>query len=211
VSAIRGPGGGVVAGAPIREVEPSGPDFREKYHIEGNFILYAGRLDRFKGVGTLLKYFERYSRARNDGMKLVLCGSGPMRIPESDRVVRLGFVPEADKHGAMAAARATVVPSKFESFSYSLLESLAAGTPALVNGDCPVLRGHCERSHGCMSYDSFGSFKAALDRVLGEPGLRGRMGEAGRRYVRENYSMEAVGKKYITTIDGLVNDRQKPS
>lgn len=201
---------GAVAGAPVKPIEHA-RDFRSKYGIEGDFILYAGRLDHMKGLGALLGYFDRYCREENNGLKLVLCGKGPMRVPSDGRVVNIGFVPDAEKHAAMAAAKATVVPSRFESFSYSLLESMLNGTPALANGQCDVLRGHCGRSGGCLCYDSYGSFRGALDRILDEPGLRKRMGEAGRKYARENYSMEAVGKKYITCIDGLINDRQRSS
>lgn len=203
------PGIGVVAGAPINDFGPAFVDFRSKYGIDGDFILYAGRLDRFKGVHILLKYFERYrGQGRND-LKLILCGDGPMKIRGNRYVIKLGLIPEADLYGAMSEAKATVIPSKFESFSYSLLESMGRGTPALVNGTCKVLRGHCERSLGCMSYYSYEDFKTALDKILDEPGIREKLGEAGRRYVQENYSVEAIGKKYITIIDGLINDQDK--
>jgi glycosyltransferase involved in cell wall biosynthesis len=203
-----GPDKGIVAGAPITSGAPSPERFRKKYGIEGEFLLYAGRLDRFKGVQMLLEYFERYVRENNSGLKLVLCGSGPMRVRENDHVAVPGFVPPEDKYDAMAAALASVVPSKFESFSYSLLESLATGTPALVNGESAVLKGHCRRSGGCACYVTYEEFKTALDGLMNEPGLRESMCEAGRNYVQESYSAEAVGKKYITAIDGLINGRR---
>jgi glycosyltransferase involved in cell wall biosynthesis len=199
------PAKGVVAGAPIGEAGSSAAAFRSKYGIESDFILYAGRLDRMKGVDVLLDYFRRYRRENPGDLKLVLCGDGPLRIPGSARVIRLGYIPPEDLHGAMAAAEATVVPSRFESLSYSLLESLLNGTPALVNGACSVLRGHCERSSACLSYRTYDEFRTALDLLLNEPGLRERLGEAGRTYVRDCYSAEAVGEKYITAIDGLIN------
>jgi glycosyltransferase involved in cell wall biosynthesis len=201
----------VVAGAWVREGYGDAAAFRARYGVSGDFILYAGRLDVSKGVPTLLKYFEEYLRESGRDLKLVICGSGPMRIPDGEHIVKLGFIPDAEKYGAMAAALATVIPSRFESLSYSLLESMFSGTPALVNGQCSVLRGHCERSGGCLCYDSYESFRSALDRILDEPSLRERMGKAGSRYARENYSKEAVGKKYITCIDGLINDRKRSS
>lgn len=200
---------GVVIGAPVRDAGPAGDAFRSRYGIHGDFILYAGRLDAMKGVPELLSYFERYRRERN-GLKLVLFGDGPLSIPDNSCVVSPGFVPEADLYAAMRAARAVVVPSKYESFSYLLLEAMACGTPALANGKCQVLRGHCERSGGGMCYESYEGFKAALDKILGDAGLAERMGEAGRKYARENYSLEAVGKKYIKAIGGLINDRRGP-
>lgn len=202
-----GPTDGKVVGAPISEIGSSAETFRAKYGIDGDFILYVGRLERMKGVDTLLEYYERYCR-EHEGLKLVLCGNGPMKIPVKNGIIPLGFVSDTDKFGAMKAAKTVVVPSRFESFSYSLLEAMLCCTPALVNGECKVLKGHCEKSGGCACYDSYETFKGELNRLLDDDDLRRRMGEAGKAYVRERYSSDAVGKKYISSIDGLVNERQ---
>ncbi len=200
---------GEVIGAPIKAARPTDDAFRMKYGIHGDFILYAGRLDIMKGVPTLLSYFEQYRRGR-EGLKLVLFGKGPLDIPDNGYVISPGFVPEDDLYAAMKAAKAVIVPSRFESFSYLLLEAMMCGTPAIVNEECQVLKGHCERSGGGMCYGSYEGFKEALDGILDEPGLGDRMGEAGRKYAGENYSLEAVGKKYIKAIGGLINDRHRP-
>ncbi|AFC99374.1 Glycosyltransferase [Methanocella conradii HZ254] len=201
---------GTVIGAPIKELEAFANGFREKYGIFSPFILYVGRVDKLKNVQVLLNYFERYRMERKNDIKLVLCGSGPLKVSQ-DGVVCTGFMPEEDKYGAIRAAIAVVLPSRYESFSYSMLEAMLCCTPTLVNGECHVLKGHCEKSRGGMCYNSYEEFRDALDAVLGDPGLRKRMGEAGRAYVMEHYSMDAVRKKYITTIDDLINGWQRTS
>ena len=208
-SIFGGFGNDDVLGAPVEEHEGAPDAFRKKYAIDGDFILYVGRLDVMKGVGPLLEYFERYIREKGSSLKLVLCGSGPMKVLRTDHVIPVGYVPEEDKFGAIRAATVMVQPSLYESFSYSLIESMLCGTPVLVNGKCSVLKGHCEKSGGGLSYDSYESFARSLDMLLGDADLRKRMSEAGNGYAKDHYSPAVVRKKYISTIESLVQVRQK--
>jgi glycosyltransferase involved in cell wall biosynthesis len=200
------PDKGVVIGAPVRDISVNANGFRKKYGIEGDFLLYVGRLDIMKGVGKLLEYFERYSRARGNGLKLVLCGKGPMRVPERANVIPLGYVPDDDKFGAIKHAIAMVQPSYYESFSFSLMESMLCGTPVIANAECEVLHGHCVKSGGGISYRSYEEFERAIDMLLHDGNMRKRMGEAGKNYVLNNYTPTTIGEKYIITIDKIIND-----
>jgi glycosyltransferase involved in cell wall biosynthesis len=199
------PDKGIVAGMAVGTCEGSPEDFRTKYGIDSDFILYVGRIDTMKGLGQLFEYFKRYRNDRNSSLKLVLCGKGPMKIPDEDHIVATGYVSDPEKYGAMRAAMAVIQPSRYESYSISTIESMQCGTPVIVNGECNVLKAHIEKSSAGFSYTSYEEFKSALDSILSEPSLRQRMGTAGMDYVKCNYSGDAVGRKYISTIDGLVD------
>ncbi|CAJ35697.1 glycosyltransferase family 4 protein [Methanocella arvoryzae] len=192
-----------VIGVPIGECLGDSRSAVEKYGITGNFIAYIGRIDVMKGVDTLVKYFNRYASESDSELSLVLCGSGPLKIPSSEKIYQLGFIPEADKFGIMHAALATVQPSRYESYSISVIESMACSTPVLVNGECAVLKGHCEKSGGGMTFFSYEDFKSSMDRLINDADLRQRMSLLGIAYVNENYSCDVVGKKYISLLDGL--------
>ncbi len=196
---------GIVAGMGIGACEGSPEDFRTKYSIDGDFILYVGRIDTMKGLGQLFEYFKRYRGELNSDLRLVLCGKGPMKIPDEDHVVATGYVSDSEKYGAMRAAMAVIQPSRYESYSISTIESMQCGTPVIVNGECNVLKAHCEKSNAGFSYSSYEEFKSALDSILSDPVLRQRLGTAGMAYVKDHYSVEAIGRKYISTIDGLVD------
>lgn len=43
-----------------------------------------------------------------------------------------------------------ILPSEFESLSMVVLEAMYLKTPVIVNGKCPVLRGHCTKSNGAF-------------------------------------------------------------
>lgn len=193
-----------VIGVPVEMHGGSAEAFRGKFGIEGDFILYVGRIDKMKGLDRLTAYFQKYAEERGGDIKLVLCGKGSMKLPDSGLIVPLGYLSEEDKFGAMKAAIATVQPSRFESYSIVVIESMLCGTPVLVNGNCQVLRGHCARSGAGECYDSYEEFAEALDR-LRRPAVRSDLGERGRTYAETYYSVDGIRRQYISTIDGLIS------
>lgn len=196
---------GEVLGMPVDRCEGSPEQFRKKYGISGDFLLYVGRIDEEKGVGRLINFYKRYANERQSTIPLILCGKGPMKVEKSDRIMAIGFVPDEDKYGAMRAAVAVIQPSRYESYSISTIESMQCGTPVIVNGECNVLKAHCEKSGAGFSYTSYEEFKSALDSILSGPEPREMMRAAGMAYVKDHYSADAIGRKYISTIDGLVD------
>lgn len=136
--------------------------FRQKYNINGDYILYAGRVDADKGCDTMFEYFSRYGKTHQN-LQLVVIGKSYMEIPKADNIHYLGFVSEEDKYNAMKGARLLWLPSRFESLSIAVLEAMALGTPVIVNGECEVLRGHCERSGGGRYYTDYQSLAEVID------------------------------------------------
>ncbi len=181
--------------------EPDADRFREKYGIEGPFLLYAGRLDESKGCAELFAYFRAARHDLPPELKLVLIGHKMMDVPSDFRVRYLGMLPEEDKTDAMAAATLMINPSPFESFSIVILEAMLCGTPVVVNGRCQVLRGHVTRSRGGLYYENYPEFVETLRLLLGDPGLRAHMGQNGAEYVRRNYSRAVVESRYLAFLD----------
>jgi len=122
--------------------------------LEGRpFVAYAGRFDASKGVHDLIRYFLRFREDAWDiPAKLVLMGSGGDATPVHPDILHLGVVDEQTKLDALAAARAVVVPSAFESLSYLALEAWSVGTPVLANAASHVLEGQCRRANGGLAY-----------------------------------------------------------
>ncbi len=176
--------------------------FLTKYGIHRPFLLYAGRIERGKGCQDLIDYFEKYSSRRPEP-ELVLVGKLLMELPEHKRLRYLGFVPVDDKNAAMQVAALTVHPSYLESLCMAALESMAAGTPILVQERTEPLKDHCVKSNGGLWYSSYEEFEAAVDLLLKDEKLRNVMSENGRSYVRENYSWDIVMDKYIKAFEFL--------
>jgi glycosyltransferase involved in cell wall biosynthesis len=159
--------------------------------VEGEYLLYLGRVDRNKGCHTLLEYFERYA-IRRDGISLVLAGPPKLQVPRHPRIHALGYVADAVRAALLAHARALVVPSPYESLSIVLLEGWNHGVPALVNARCKVLDGQVRRANGGLSYRTAGEFQEALEYLLGHPAEREALGRQGLAFVEREYRWPVV-------------------
>ncbi|AIY90258.1 glycosyltransferase family 4 protein [Geoglobus acetivorans] len=100
-----------------------------------DFILYAGRLVEYKGLGTLLNALE------GSGVKLVVAGDGEDREyfkslagKKNVDATFLGRIGYSELVGLMGRAKALVLPSKtrLEAFGIVLLEAMASGTPVIA-------------------------------------------------------------------------------
>lgn len=174
--------------------------FREKYQVE-DYLLYVGRIDEGKSCDVLFRYFEEYKKRNPSSLKLVLMGKSVIPVPESEDIVNLGFVSEEDKYNGMAGARMLVLPSRFESLSIVVLESLALQVPVVVNGVCEVLKGHCKKSEAGLYYRDYFEFEGAVNYLLTHPEERKQMGINGAAYVEERYQWKKIMERLKTLIE----------
>lgn len=165
-------------------------------------ILFAARFDPEKRHATLVEAIARLVH-EGEQLELWLAGSGRLHA-EVERqagelgvgsVVRfLGYVPNADVLGWLAAGRVDLVaqPSDWEGIPVSLIEALAHGVPAVASdvGGVAELLGH-----GCGLLVPAGSPQALADgirQVLRSPELREALGRAGRARVEREFAVEQV-------------------
>ncbi len=192
----------VVGGGVDEELHGDARRFRQKYGLgDDPFFLYVGRKERGKNVPQLLDYWRRYTHSHSSGAKLLLLGKGKVALPPNpSNVMDLGFVSREDKAGAYAAATALIQPSLNESFSLVLMESWLVETPVLVHGLCAVTREHAVRARGGLYYTNYPEFAATLDYLLQHPAIAHKMGQNGRKYVRENYRWPHIIDQYCEII-----------
>ncbi|MNS97938.1 Glycosyl transferases group 1 [compost metagenome] len=175
--------------------------FAAKHGIEGEYLVYCGRLEEGKNVPWLIECFTRY-KARHPGpLKLVLIGNGD--APKHPDVVALGFLPEQEKHDALAGAVALVNPSVNESFSIVLMESWIQRRPVLVHARCAVTADHVARSGGGLTFEDDAGFEAAVRALVTQPAQATRMGADGYRYVEETYSWPVLLKRFEACLNLL--------
>lgn len=189
----------VVLGAGIEPPEVVRPSmFREYFGIHPPFYIYVGRIDEGKGCGVLIDYFSKYAY-RNVG-QLILAGKLNMKLPDIPFIRYIGFLPEQVKWDALAAASVSIHPSQFESFSYSVLESMAVGTPVLVNKASAVMLDHVLKSGAGLYYEDYYTFQEALEELSFNQELYEKMALKGALYVMENYSWSRVLTKLFQLL-----------
>jgi glycosyltransferase involved in cell wall biosynthesis len=100
----------------------------------------------------------------------------------------------------IAAADIVLLPSRSEGVPLIVLESLACATP-VVASKVGALAEAVDESCGVLIDPDGGeacAFAAAIDRLLNHPGLRRKMGEAGRKKVAAQYDLDRAREAYRT-------------
>ena len=179
---------------------------RQKFELRNPYVIYVGRIDANKGCSELFDFFLKYTGTTDQALDLVLIGTPVMEIPSHPRIRQLGFVSDADKFDAIAGAAALVMPSYFESLSMVALEAWALGRPVLANARCDVLVGQSLRSNAGLYYANAAEFRAAIDRLLDDPGLAQAMGNNGRAYYNANYAWSVIEGKYLRLFSQLKSE-----
>lgn len=168
-----------------------GIPFRRRHRLFDNFALFGGRVEPGNGCEEMLEYFDSFATARAEDMRLVLMGVKMMTVPEAPYLRLAGVLPDRERMTAYEAASITIAPGATDLLSQSLLESLAVGTPVLANAANEAAVEHCRRANAGLYYSNRDEFVGALN-VLQTPALRERMGENGRRYIRNYHQWDAV-------------------
>lgn len=169
--------------------------YRDKYGLRQPYVIYVGRVDVEKGCQEMFQIFKAYKKKYPDSpLKLVLMGKSAMDIPPDKDIIYQGFVSEEDKFNGISGAEALWLPSKYESLSIAVLEAMSLGVPVIVNGRCPVLKGHCERSKAGLFYRN--EEEAVMELYEMEYGSgRQKMSANAKKYVSENYQWNITVKR----------------
>ena len=181
-------------------------DLRRKLgiHEDAPVIGFVGRFTRDKGIPELYKTFISL-REQHSNLRLLLLGDfepddppaeGIRRAIENDReVIRTGFVPNVTPYYHLMDM--CVLPTYREGFPGVSLEAQASGIPVVTTQATGAIDSVLDRQTGFIV--PMGDVKAlcvAIDRLLGDPSLRKRMGEAGRAWVEAVFRREIVWEAY---------------
>ena len=169
-------------------VQRSGPAPRGRLEAPSSYVLYAGRIDRNKGVDTLFRYFQWLLEEWPECPPLLLVGHPVLDIPAHPKIRHMGYVSEDEKSSLIEGADVVLMPSPYESLSMIVLEAWALGRPVLANAACAVLEGQCRRSNGGLYYRDYAEFRLMLRRLMADKVMRAALGEQGEAYVTANYS-----------------------
>ncbi|MFI3237869.1 MAG: glycosyltransferase family 4 protein [Lachnospiraceae bacterium] len=178
--------------------------FREKFKLRAPFILYTGRKDTTKNVGTLIYYFTEYKKYNHNECKLIMMGPASLPIPKEMKkdIIDLGFVDLQDKYDAMAAATVLCQPSVNESFSLVIMESWLCGRPVMVHEKCAVTKNFVIESNGGFYFSDYYEFEKELNYLLHNTGNAEIMGRQGGEYVRSNFAWDVIVERYMKFFEG---------
>jgi D-inositol-3-phosphate glycosyltransferase len=176
-------------------------------------LLFAGRLDPFKGPDLLL---HAASMMQQDAQVVIVGGnlSDDKDIQQlreladdlniADRVLLLGARPREEMPAFYSAANVTVVPSYHETFGLAAVESLACGTPVVATraGGLTTVVRHGE--NGFLVSRCPGFFAERLDALLSDDLLYARLSSAARSSVIQ-FSWQKVAQDIHAVYHELTN------
>jgi glycosyltransferase involved in cell wall biosynthesis len=164
---------------PAPEARPSAPRtvLRERFGLQGNALVFAGRLTAQKSLPLMLE-----AVARVEGVSLLIAGEGDgreivraeiARLGLTERVRLLGALPRDEVLDLFSAADATVLSSSWENFPHSVVESLAVGTPVISTAAGGVAEVVVDGLNGLLvPVGDAAALAAAIDRYFNEDRLR---------------------------------------
>ncbi len=168
------------------------PQHLGRYHHAawGDYLFYAGRLDRLKRVDLLL---DALARTRSSA-RLKIAGTGPLlgelqrqvaRLHLESRVDLLGFVSTDELIALYASCRAALYAPVNEDYGYVTVEAFLSDKPLLTTSDAGgPLEFVRDGESGLVAEPEAAALADAIDRLWAWPEARLReAGEAGRRGV----------------------------
>ncbi len=172
------------------------------------YFLYVGRLERLKGLHTLIPIFRSHRAAR-----LLIAGEGSQeanlrRLAEgTGNIEFLGSVSWPRLSNLYRDAVAVMVPSLCaETFSLVTVEAFRHRTPVMGRN----LGGVGElilESGGGIAYETDEGLAAAMEQLLANPTLRRDLGTIGYNAYQLKWTTEAYLQAYLSIIRNISDRR----
>lgn len=164
-------------------------------------MIMVARMSFQKGHDLLL---EGLSVLRERGIALprtLLAGDGPLMNKWRDKAVASGlscvtFCGDISNVAAvLTECQLFILLSRYEGHPISVLEAMRAGLPILAS-DLPGIRAIItDGVEGLLTSNDPAEIADSIDRLMGDPVLRSRMGAAARRRYEMQFSATAMAEK----------------
>jgi lipopolysaccharide/colanic/teichoic acid biosynthesis glycosyltransferase len=172
----------------------------------------VGRFTRDKGIAELYEAFTQLQPAYAD-LRLLLVGDfeagDPVppalraRIEVDPAVIRTGFVTDVEAYYWTMDLLA--LPTYREGFPGAPLEAQAASVPVVTTDATGAADAIVDGITGLrVPAGDVGALAAALDRLLADPELRARMGQAGCSWVQQNFQRETVWESLLASYRSIL-------
>jgi alpha-1,3/alpha-1,6-mannosyltransferase len=187
---------------------------------------YERQMNLVLGIEALALLRERLSSAAFAHLRLVIAGGYDDRRQENretfrdlqalvqqrrlaEHVVFLRSCTESERLALLALCRCVIYTPANEHFGIVLVEAMAAGRPVVAVASGGPLETVRHEHTGLLCPPTAAAFAEALARLLVEPVVAKRMGQAGRRHVARHFSLAAFGTRLEAIVQALVAPRAR--
>jgi glycosyltransferase involved in cell wall biosynthesis len=168
------------------------------------YFLFVGRLEKIKGLQTLIPLFRRFKKA-----ELWIAGKGSYetklkQIANNSANIRfLGYQRGQILETLYRGAQAVILPSLcYEISSMVIHEAFNHHTPVIARklGGMPEV---IEKSHAGILFETDDELLEAMDSLLEHPQYRRELGECAYKAYLEHWSTQAHMKGYFDLIQNI--------
>lgn len=169
-------------------------------------VLFVGSLVPRKGLPYLVEAVKKVVKQQTN-TKFVIVGDGPLRKQLDESLNNAGLMSnfmflrnlkEDQLSAVYSAADVFVLPSIQEGQGIVLLEAQACGIPVVAFGEGGVYEAVRDKETGFLV--DLGNSEGLADnllKLLGDKGLRQKMGAEGRRFVTENFTWDICAQRML--------------
>lgn len=200
----------------------------EKKDFRGGMkrAISMSRLSEEKGVDVLLRAWAAVVRYEK-GLQLTIMGFGPLESRLKGLSQCLGIETSVEFTGRvenvesyLTNAELFILPSRAEGLSNALLEAMSHGIPCIatrVGGNGELLggegkeipfAGYIVADNGLLvNPDDPKGLSEAILHLIGHPEAAEILGERGRKFVEENYSIDSIAERYIRLYKTMLSEK----
>jgi glycosyltransferase involved in cell wall biosynthesis len=196
----------------LKNAFPKKGSFRQRLGIGDctRLILFLGRINRMKGADMLV---EAFARLNDSSLQLVIAGPDDGQLIEvtemvkqrglCDRVVFTGLLSGSDTLSAFQDADLFVLPSRYDAFPMTIVESCLAGTPMVITDQCEIADLVQDRIGDVVSFDAK-EFADAINRLLSDRKRYEQYKLNTQQVLNDTFSIGAVADKIESIYQNVI-------
>ena len=195
-------------------------NFKEKYQINSNFILFVGRFSKSKGIETLINAFSIVKNELKDSdIHLVIMGVDFGYQAEMEKLIKklnlseeikvIKNPPRDDVISAYGESEFLVLPSQWELSPLVPLESFAFKKPVISTNSHGIPYTVQNNKNGILvEPENSLELSNAMMKLLNDTGLRERLGLSGYNFVNEECNCVSMAKNSLKLYEDILEEMQ---
>ena len=195
-------------------------NFKEKYQINSNFILFVGRFSKSKGIETLINAFSIVKNELKDSnIHLVIMGVDFGYQAEMEKLIKklnlseeikvIKNPPRDDVISAYGESEFLVLPSQWELSPLVPLESFAFKKPVISTNSHGIPYTVQNNKNGILvEPENSLELSNAIMKLLNDTGLREKLGLSGYNFVNEECNCVSMAKNSLKLYEDILEEMQ---
>jgi len=195
-------------------------NFKEKYQINSNFILFVGRFSKSKGIETLINAFSIVKNELKDSnIHLVIMGVDFGYQAEMEKLIKklnlseeikvIKNPPRDDVISAYGESEFLVLPSQWELSPLVPLESFAFKKPVISTNSHGIPYTVQNNKNGILvEPENPLELSNAMVKLLNDTELREKLGLSGYNFVNEECNCISMAKNSLKLYEDILEEMQ---